>query len=99
MLRSIWARSLDAGRARPDPLVRLRARVCRRGVCMRSYRFARFDAERRLLDEVSVHCLNDEDALMVGSRMGWRVEVWDHHRPVGVTGEGAAEAPEMSPPP
>jgi hypothetical protein len=66
---------------------------------MRSYRFARFDAERRFLDEVSVHCLNDEDALLVGGRMGWRVEVWDHHRPVGVTGEGAAEAPDMSPEP
>jgi hypothetical protein len=66
---------------------------------MRSYRFARYDAERRLLDEVAVQCLNDEDALMVGGRLGWRVEVWDHHRPVGVTGEGAAEAPDMSPEP
>jgi hypothetical protein len=60
---------------------------------VRSYRFARFDAERRLVDEVSVHCLNDEDALLVGGRLGWRVEVWDHRRPVGVAGPGATEAP------
>ena len=66
---------------------------------MRSYRFARFDTERQRLDEVSVQCLNDDDALLVGARLGWRVEVWDHHRPVGVTGEGAGEAPDMSPQP
>ncbi|HTX49426.1 MAG TPA: hypothetical protein VME40_08555 [Caulobacteraceae bacterium] len=64
---------------------------------MRSYRFARFDAGQRLLGEVSLDCLNDQDALLVGGRLGWRVEVWDHGRPVGVAGEGAAEAPEMSP--
>lgn len=66
---------------------------------MRSYRFARFDAGHQLLGEVSLDCLNDEDALLVGGRLGWRVEVWDHRRPVGVTGEGAAAAPEMSPEP
>jgi hypothetical protein len=66
---------------------------------VRSYRFARFDAERRLVGEVSLDCLNDEDALLVGGRLGWRVEVWDHRRPVGVAGEGAAEAPRMSPEP
>jgi hypothetical protein len=66
---------------------------------MRSYQFARFDAERRLVDEVALDCLNDEDALLVGGRLGWRVEVWDHGRPVGVAGEGAAETPEISPEP
>jgi len=60
---------------------------------MRSYRFARFDAELRRLGEVSLNCLNDDDAMLVGGRLGWRVEVWEHGRPVGVAGQGAAVIP------
>lgn len=58
----------------------------------RSFRFVRFDEGRQPLADLNLHCLDAADALVVGARLGWRVEVWDGGRAVGVVGEGALEA-------
>jgi hypothetical protein len=59
----------------------------------RSFRFVRFDEALQPLAELNLHCLNAADALLLGGRLGWRVEVWDDARALGVVGEGAREPP------
>ena len=57
----------------------------------RSFKFVRFDEALQPLAELSLHCIDAADALLLGGRLGWRVEVWDGARPLGVVGEGALE--------
>ena len=57
----------------------------------RFFRFVRFDEGRQPLAELSLRCLDAADALLVGGRLGWRVEVWDGARALGVVGEGAVD--------
>ena len=57
----------------------------------RSFTFVRFDEALQPLAELNLHCLDAADALLVGGRLGWRVEVWDGARALGVVGEGAVE--------
>ena len=58
----------------------------------RSFKFVRFDEALQPLAELNLHCLDADDALVVAGRLGWRVEVWDGARALGVVGEGAAES-------
>ncbi|MBV9996420.1 MAG: hypothetical protein JO127_14545 [Caulobacteraceae bacterium] len=57
----------------------------------RTYRFVRRDAGVQGIAEVTLRCATDADALLVGGRLGRRVEVWDGERRIGVVG---ADAPE-----
>ena len=57
----------------------------------RSFKFIRFDEALQPLAELNLHCLDAADALLLGGRLGWRVEVWDDARALGVVGEGARE--------
>lgn len=58
----------------------------------RYFRFVRFDEALQPLEELRLRCLDAADALLIGGRLGWRVEVWDGARPLGVVGEGAVAA-------
>ena len=57
----------------------------------RSFKFVRFDEALQPLAALNLHCLDAADALLVGGRLGWRVEVWDGAQALGVVGEGALE--------
>jgi hypothetical protein len=63
----------------------------------RSFRFVRFDKALQPLAELNLRCLDATDALLLGGRIGWRVEVWDGVRALGVVGEGALAPPAPSP--
>jgi len=43
----------------------------------RTYRFVRLDPQLRPRDEISLVCATPEDALLLASSLGKRVEVWD----------------------
>jgi hypothetical protein len=58
----------------------------------RSFKFVRFDAALQPLADLNLRCLDASDALLVGGRLGWRVEVWDGVRALGVVGEGALDS-------
>jgi hypothetical protein len=65
----------------------------------RPFKFVRFDEALQPLAELNLRCLDVSDALLVGGRLGWRVEVWDGVQSLGVVGEGAlanAPGPEQS---
>ena len=63
----------------------------------RTFKFIRFDEGRQPLAELSLHCLDDADALLIGARLGWRVEIWDGSRVLGVVGEGAVSPSDLDP--
>jgi hypothetical protein len=59
----------------------------------RSFKFVRLDEALQPLAELDLRCLDAADALLVGGHLGWRVEVWDGARSLGVVGEGALNSP------
>ena len=65
----------------------------------RFFKFVRYDAAAQPLDEMTFSCLDEADALALGWRLGWRVEVWDGARPLGVVGDGAMGAAPATQPP
>jgi hypothetical protein len=61
----------------------------------REYRFVLLDADMRPVDEITLVCPTDTDAMTVGGRFGSRrhVQVWDEDRFIGIV---AASNPTRS---
>jgi hypothetical protein len=66
----------------------------------KSYRFVRLDSHMRPRDEITLVCASPEDALLLASSLGDRVEVWDGASRIGVIGSAAAPTggPASAPP-
>jgi len=65
----------------------------------REYRFLRLNADMEPVEEMSLYCLDDSDALMIAGRLGRRIDVWqgDQHLSMvlsDVQEAQAAPAPE-----
>ena len=54
----------------------------------RPYRFVRLDKSMQPIGELDLVCPSAADALLVGSCLGWCVEVWDGPRRIGLAGSG-----------
>jgi hypothetical protein len=62
----------------------------------RTYRFVRLDPQMRPRDEINLVCANPEDALLLASSLGQRVEVWDGASRIGLV-DSTASAAEPEP--
>ena len=65
----------------------------------RPYRFVRLDKSMQPIEELDLVCPSAADALLVGSRLGWCVEVWDGAQRIGLAGSGLPQGPEPAPEP
>jgi len=65
----------------------------------REYRFLRLNADMEPVEEMSLFCLDDNDALTIAGRIGRRIDVWqgDQHISMVLSDVKEAEAAPAAP--
>jgi hypothetical protein len=63
----------------------------------REYRFLRLNADMEPVEEISLFCLDDKDALTIAGRMGRRIDVWQGDQHISMVLSDASEPPAREP--